>query len=298
MQYASRAFDAHTIGSLDATARDTLASRALLNGIRFLLAGIIYALVTLKGQRGFSRAELLGGTTVGLLFGAGMLLQVLGLAWARPSVSGFLTSLTVVFAPLAQAWILRRPVGGTVWAAAGLALAGVTLLAWPNPAAAHGGLTVQPPLPLLGEALTVIGAVVFTAQILTIDHYGQTSDPRRITSIMLLTCALVSMAVAGGLTQGRWLRCETLMGLVMDRTIWWSLGSLVVFSSVIAIPLMNTYQPRVTPATASVVYCSEPLFALLFSMLLGTERLTALTLAGGAAVLAAVMLVAARSRAR
>ena len=37
---------------------------------------------------------------LGLLFGGGMLLQVLGLAWARPSVSGFLTSLAVVFAPL------------------------------------------------------------------------------------------------------------------------------------------------------------------------------------------------------
>jgi drug/metabolite transporter (DMT)-like permease len=45
-----------------------------------------------------------------------------------------------------------------------------------------------------------------------------------------------------------------------------------------------------------VVYCSEPLFALLFSVLLGTERLSALTLAGGAAVLGAVLLVAAQSR--
>ena len=58
---------------------------------------------------------------------------------------------------------------------------------------------------------------------------------------------------------------------------------------------MNTFQPRVSPATASVAYCSEPLFAAMFSVLLGTEQLTALTLVGGGAVLVAVLTVAARA---
>jgi drug/metabolite transporter (DMT)-like permease len=298
MQYASRAFDAHAIRNADASALETLASRALLNGIRFLIAGLLYALLTLKSQRQFARSETVGGLAVGLLFGAGMLLQVLGLAWARPSVSGFLTSMAVVFAPMAQAWILRRRVGGAVWAAVGLALTGVILLAWPNPAAAQGQLTATPPLPFLGEVLTVVGAMVFTAQILAVDHYGQAADPRRLTSVMLLTCAAVSLAVAAGLSGGRMLQPAILSGLAMDRTVWWSLGSLILFSSVLAIPLMNTHQPRVSPATASVVYCSEPLFALLFSVLLGTEQMTWLTLAGGMAVLAAVLVVAAQSRRR
>ena len=124
MQYASRAFDTHAIGHPHPVALESLASRALLNGLRFLVAGLLYALITLKGQRKFSRAETVGGMVVGVLFGCGMLLQVLGLAWARPSVSGFLTSMAVVFAPMAQAWILRRPVAGATWVAVGLALAG------------------------------------------------------------------------------------------------------------------------------------------------------------------------------
>lgn len=259
------------------------------------MAGLLYGLVTIKHQRGFTRFETIGGTSVGLLFGVGMLLQVLGLAWARPSVSGFLTSMAVVFAPLAQALILRRPVGGTVWAAVAVALAGVTLLAWPNPEAAHGGLTGHPPLPLLGEALTVMGAMVFTAQILAIDHYGKIADPRRLTSVMLLTCGAASLVVAAIVSRGAVFDPLALMAIAGDRVVWWSLGSLVLFSSVLAIPLMNAYQPRVSPATASVVYCSEPLFALVFSVLLGTERLTSMTLAGGGAVLGAVLIVAIRS---
>ncbi len=294
MQYASRAFDIHAISHAQPSTLETLASRALLNGLRFLTAGLLYALLTHKNQRKFARSETIGGLVMGLLFGGGMLLQVLGLAWARPSVSGFLTSLAVVFTPLAQAWVLRRPVGGVVWAAVGLGLAGVTLLAWPNPAAGEGSLTARPPLPLLGEVLTVLGAIVFTGQILAVDHYGRTADPRRLTSVMLLTCAATSLAVAAGLSGGRLLRPEVVTALASDQTVWWSLGSLILFSSVLAIPLMNAFQPRVSPATASVVYCSEPLFALLFSVLLGTEQLTPVTLAGGATVLAAVLVVAAR----
>ncbi|MEI6781568.1 MAG: DMT family transporter [Verrucomicrobiota bacterium] len=295
MQYASRAFDTHTMGHANPSAWETLGARALLNALRFLLAGVLYTLLTYKHQRAFARSEALGGIALGMLFGGGMLLQVLGLAWARPSVSGFLTALAVVFAPLAQSWILRRPVGGVVWAAMVLALAGVALLAWPSAAAAERGLTMQPPVPLLGEALTVLGSIIFTVQILTVDHLGQTANPIRLTSVMLLTSAGMSLTVAALLNGGELLRPATIAAIAGDRTVWWSLGSLVVFSSVIAIPLMNTFQPKVSPATASVVYCSEPLFAAMFSVLLGTERLTLLTVVGGGAVLAAVLTVAARN---
>lgn len=295
MQYASRAFDLHTIGHPDATAVESLTARALLNGSRFLIAGLLYVLITARAQWRFSRNELVGGIIVGLMFCGGMLLQVLGLAWARPSVSGFLTSMTVVFAPIAQALILRRRVGGVVWTAVGLALAGATLLAWPNPEAGQGGLTLQPPVPFLGEALTLLGALVFTAQILAVDHYGQASDSRRLTSVMLLTCAILSLAIAATTGGATVFRPAIFQALALDHSVWWSMGSLILFSSVIAIPLMNKYQPCVSPATASVVYCSEPLFALLFSVMLGAEHLTALTLAGGAAVLGAVLVVAIRS---
>ncbi len=290
MQIVSRAFDSHTHPR---NPLDLLASRALFNGLRFGLAGLLYFLLTLRHHHSFSRADILGGGAVGATFGVAMLLQILGLTWALPSVSGFLTALAVVFAPLAQALVLRRAVGPAVWLAVGVAFLGMVLFSWPNPAAnAAHTLATTPPLPLFGEFLTVLASMIFTAQILSVDHFGQAAHPVRLTSVMFLTTSLISLLVAGVLSRGTMFRPALLVGLAGDHTVWWTLGTLVLFSSVAAMHLMNTFQPRVSPAIASVVYCCEPLFATLFSLAFGAENLTVLTILGGAAVLAAVLIVA------
>jgi drug/metabolite transporter (DMT)-like permease len=59
---------------------------------------------------------------------------------------------------------------------------------------------------------------------------------------------------------------------------------------------MNTFQPRVSPAIASVIYCTEPLFSTMFSLIFATEILTKLTVAGGLAVTASVLVIAARGK--
>ncbi|MFI5381489.1 MAG: DMT family transporter [Tepidisphaerales bacterium] len=294
MQVISHAVEVHTIGHAEPTVVETLASRALINGIRFLLAGLLYLAITARYQHGFCRADVVGGLAVGVFFGGGMLLQILGIAWVLPSVSGFLTALSVVFAPVAQSLLFRRPVGRTIWLAVAVAIVGMALLSWPKPeAAAAFTLAKKPPLPHLGEILTVLGSMIFTAQILAVDRFGQSASPVRLTGVMFFATAGLSLlvALAAGPSCFRW---TTLVAIASDRTVWWTLGTLVLFSSVVALHLMNKFQPRVSPATASVVYCSEPLFATLFSLAFGAEKLTFLTILGGAAVLAAVLIVAVK----
>jgi drug/metabolite transporter (DMT)-like permease len=224
-----------------------------------------------------------------------MLLQVTGLRWTLPSVSSFLTAMAVVFAPLGQALILRRPVGGATWTAVGLALVGMTLLGWPRPEAAAGAshsLAAVPPLPHLGEIVTVVAALLFTGQILAVDRFGGRADAVRLTLIMLATTSVLSFAAGTGIGGPFVLRPEALAGLARDSRVVWTMLTLVAFSSVAALHLMNTFQPRVSPATASVIYCTEPLFGTAFSLAFATERLTVLTVAGGAAVLVGVLVVA------
>jgi drug/metabolite transporter (DMT)-like permease len=273
-------------------ARRDLAIRATFNAWRFGAAAIAYGLVTIARQGRFTRDELVGGIVVGTFFGAGMFLQVLGLKYTRPSVSAFLTALAVVYAPIAQALLLRRAVGGRVWIAVCLAMIGIAVLSQADVAsAAANTIATTPPLPYLGEMLTVLAALLFTGQILAIDRFGKTSDPNRLTLVMLLTTAALSL-LCGLLLGGAELHeRDVLTQLVKSRRFWWSFSTLVIFSSVVALHLMNAWQPLVAPATAAVVYCLEPLFATIFSLAFSTERLMAATLLGGALVLLAVLTV-------
>jgi drug/metabolite transporter (DMT)-like permease len=294
MQLATHAFDRHLLAGRAADDARDLAARALFNGIRFGLAALLYALLTWRRQRGFTRADVTGGAVVGAFFAAGMLLQVTGLRWTFPSVSSFLTALAVVFAPLGQAAILRRPVGGATWVAVGLALVGMTVLGWPKPEAAAAGnsLAAAPPVRHLGEIVTVAAALLFTGQILAVDRFGGRADAVRLTLVMLATTSVLSLAVGASIGGDSMLRWNLIGGIARDGRVLWTMATLVTFSSVAALHLMNMYQPYVSPATASVIYCTEPLFGTAFSLAFATERLTVLTVAGGAAVLAAVLVVA------
>lgn len=286
MQIATGAFEKH-IGA------SGLAARAWFNGIRFGLAALLYWLISHRQQKGMSRDAWIGGGIVGAFFAGGMLLQVMGLVWALPSVSGFLTALAVVFAPLGQAMLFKRHVSGGTWFAVLLAVLGMILLSWPKPDAhAANTLAITPPIPYLGEILTVLASMLFSAEILAVDHYGQKVTPARLTFIMLATTSLLSLITGAALSGGAPIHWR---GLMTDATLRWSMASLILFSSVAALHLMMVHQPRLSPATASVIYCTEPLFATMFSLIFATERLTLLTVSGGMVVVIAVYVVARRA---
>jgi drug/metabolite transporter (DMT)-like permease len=292
MQIASDRFDqammqAHQVEKLPT--RTQLTMTATFNGARFAIAAMLYWGLIRWNRPPASKADVRGGVAVGVAYGAGMFLQLLGLRYLLPSVSGFLTSLAVVFAPLAQALVFRRRVGLATWAGVALAVVGILVLSGVTEAAGGDGLTDAPPVRGLGEICTVLASVFFTVQILAVDHWGQSADAPRLTMLMMLICSLVNAAAALVLAPGDVLRAEVGRLLLADAKFLWCMAGLVVFSSVIAFHMMNTYQPWVSAATASVIYCLEPVFSTGWSMLFKTETLATRTVAGGAVILLAVL---------
>jgi drug/metabolite transporter (DMT)-like permease len=107
---------------------------------------------------------------------------------------------------------------------------------------------------------------------------------------MLITTSIASLLGAAALGGVRW--GPALSACASDRTLLWTLATLIIISSVAALHLMNQFQPLVSPAVASVVYCTEPLFATTFSIAFRTEKLAGMTIAGGLVVLGSVLIVA------
>jgi drug/metabolite transporter (DMT)-like permease len=276
--------------------RGELAARSIFNAWRFALATTCYFLITFPRQRHFTRADLVGGTAVGLTFCVGILLQLIGLRYTLPSTSSFLTALSVIFAPLAQAILLRRRLGVRTSIAALIALLGMLILSQPNPHASTSQTIAEtPPIPHLGEILTIIGSLLFTSQILAIDHFGQSADATRLTLIMLLITCLFSLILGLSLGGAGFHRAPVFSLLAHDKSFLACFAALALLSSMLSQYLMNRYQPLVSPATAAVVYCLEPLFGTLFSVAFATERLSGITLLGGSIILVAVLLVARKN---
>ena len=292
MQMAGEAF-ARGAGWIERSVAQDLALRATYVGWRFGAAALLYAAITFPRQRGYCAIELRGGAIVGAFFTLGNVLQMAGLRYALPSVSAVLTSMVVVFTPFAQYFLLRRRVSATTWQSVVVALAGIVVLSIPNPSAATPlGLTSTPPIPWFGEAATLVASVLFTGQVLSVDHFGKGVDARRLTLVMFATASVASLVIGLLLGGAALYSRATLAAVTSDPHFLPVSLAMVAICSVGAFHLMNTAQPLVSPAVASVVYCLEPVFATGWSVVLGTEAITWLTLTGGGLVVLAMVRLA------
>lgn len=267
--------------------------KAAFLGWRFGLAGIVTVLLLSTARRGYSRDDVRLGGLLGVLFAAGMLCQLAGLQYTLPSASSFLTSLSVIFTPLAQASIFRRHVHGWTWVGVAMALCGAAVLALPNDGARTAQSSMDhPPLPYLGEALTTLSAVFFTAQVLALDRFGARCNSERMTVAMFTSSTLIFLALSAGLCGRALYNGAMAKALAADAAFPWLLITLTLLSSVLAFNWMNRYQKYVSPAVASVIYSNESVFATLFSCaVFRTEQLTWTTALGGVLILAALAAV-------
>ncbi len=225
------------------------------------------------------------GIILGFLTFFGAALQGIGMIWASPADSAFITSLSSVWVPL-FAWVVFR-IHVPLLTIAGLTLGmiGVFVLSVREMSQGHWGY---------GESFTVGATIVFAIQILLLDRLGKGVNSAHISTAFFaiyglssLVCALVLAWKQTGLSA--WVDCVWKM--VRDPALARALLVLAVVCTVMAFHWMNTYQPRTSASRAALIYLLEPLWAALFSLLLGHDQLTAYLVAGGALILAGNLLV-------
>jgi drug/metabolite transporter (DMT)-like permease len=135
----------------------------------------------------------------------------------------------------------------------------------------------------LGAALGLGAAVVYSAYILVSAGIAGRMRPR-------LLAALVCTGAAVSLTVGSALSGELRPG-ELTFAGWGWLACLAVVSTVASISLFFAGLRRVGPTTASILATVEPLVTVLLAFIVFREALGVVQLAGGALVLAAVLVL-------
>src|SRR5262249_43140859 len=133
-----------------------------------------------------------------------------------------------------------------------------------------GGLSLEG-----GEGLTLISTAFFAGQILLLAHLCRKAPAGYLTvgffAAIGLAAATVGLAyIAAGPGLAAW--WAWLMSMLGHVPTLGGLVLLVVFSTILTFHWMNVYQPRISANRAALVYLLEPVFAALFSVVLGHER--------------------------
>jgi drug/metabolite transporter (DMT)-like permease len=199
-----------------------------------------------------SSVHLTSASTVGLVLGT------------TPIFVGILATLTG----------LERP-GSAFWMAAVVSFVGVGLIA----AGASGGLSGR----LLGDALAVATAATWAAYSVSIAPLMRRYSPFRISALVLalgwVPLALVSIPQ---------LASQTVTGF------GWTMAFAFAFAVVGPLFLTNilwfTAIDRVGPSRAALFANLEPFFAVLFAVVLLSESLSGLEIAGGVAIAAGIVI--------
>ena len=217
-----------------------------------------------------------GGIWLGTLVWAGFFFQMIGIAYpdVTPAVSAFLTSLYVIFTAMIGLVLGRQKL--TFFMGAGVLLATF----------GAGWISGPPQLNFnLPEWLTVIGAFMFAAHIIATDRLTQDRDTTHLTVVMLCTVATISLFILPFFVKlGEF---ENIIHLLLLPGYLIPLICCAIFGSLVALLLLTILQKHLSPVRAAILYALEPVWASIFSLILGREGDVSfwLFLGGGALII-------------
>lgn len=243
--------------------------------VRYALGVVCLVCLRPTVLRAIDRSDLRRGAVMGLLFATAQYIQFQGLTRASIVVASFLVSLYVVFTPLLLSLARRRWPSAITTTAGFLALVGVALMSvrgW-----SFG----------LGEALTVLAALVYAIQVISVGRWSVPGRALQLAVVQLVTMAIIFTAVA-------------LPGeFTAPSAGSWSAMSYVVVVGALAIAAQVWAQARLSAETTAIIMVLEPVWASLFAVLWWSESPDVRTIVGGALVVtASAVVIIASTRAR
>lgn len=249
-----------------------------LLALRFLLAGAFLlgtcAIAGVEWPRGRDLATLAALGAVGYAAQAASFFTALTLAPA--GLVALLLYLHPAIVALLAAWRGHERLGPRTLAALAIALAGTTLTV--GPALAGGPAGTHP----AGIAFGVLAAIIYAVYIVVSTGVASRVDPLAMSTVVIASAAVpfTALAVARG------------PGLPASAAGWSAVLAIALVSTVAAITWFFAGLKRIGPTRASTLSTVEPAVTVALAAMFLGERIEPVQMAGGALILAAVVLLA------
>ncbi len=240
--------------------------------LRFSGAAIVFWLICLVAKIRFNRACVKASVWSGVFLYSAFLLQTIGLRYTSTGMNAFLTAVNVVLVPYLVWIVFRKRPERRQFAASLLCLGGIGCLSLSS-----GSFSFN-----VGDGLSLGCAVLFAAQIIATERAAKTGNPMAVNAIQMSVAALLSFPYALGM--------ETWPASV-PAMAWGSIAYSIFIATTLAYMLQTWAQKYTDAASASVLLCTESLFANVFGWLLLGETKTPVMVLGGILIFLSVLLV-------
>ena len=243
--------------------------------IRYFAAISIFWIYTWWRERSFriARADwIYVGIAAAMIF-VNQLCFVYSLEFARASTVSLLFGTTPMFVGLISIAFLHARLQRSFWIGAGLTLAGVALIA----AGAGGGLVSG----WKGDLLALTLAVTWASYTVAIAPLMRRYSPYRISAVVLCVMVVPFLAISsvqvGDQDYGS-----------LRPLVWFCLAYAIVGPLFLTNILWFTAVDRVGAARAAIFNNMQPFFAVFFALLILSESIHGLEIAGGALIFAGI----------
>lgn len=220
------------------------------------------------GQR---KVLLTGGVACGVLLCIASNLQQFGIMYTSVGKSGFITAMYIVLVPVLGIF-LKKKAGIKIWCSVAIAVGGLYLLCMTD-----SGFSIQK-----GDLLLLLGAVIFSFHILTIDYFLPKVDGVKMSCIQFFTCGILSMVCMFLFEQPQ-------IGAILQA--WIPIVYAGVLSCGVAYTLQIVGQKGMNPTVASLILSMESVISVIAGWLILHQKLSGRELLGCVLMFVAIILV-------
>ncbi len=244
--------------------------------IRFTLAAILLSIIFWKRLRQAKSDDIRNGLIIGCFLFAAYSSQTLGVRFADPGRSGFLSASYCVIVPF-LAWIVFKTKPDKYnLSAAVLCVTGIFFISLSG-----GQSTSENPLAWLGDLLALLSGVLFASHIVAVSALAKDRDPIVMTILQFIMAASLSWVTTFVVEDNSHI-------IVTSRSVF-ELLYLAVMCTAVALLLQNIGQKYTNPSTAAIILGFESIFGILIPVMLGIESLTVFSVIGFFFIFAAIL---------
>lgn len=237
--------------------------------LRFSLATVVLALVNWRHLSKMNLRLLKLGFYLGLALTAGFVFQVSGLAYTTASKAGFITGLSVLIVPIITIIVSKKLPSIPILIGVGLAMVGLLLLSY------DGQWVFN-----YGDVLVFFCALGFGVHIFLVGEFVQNQNPALLTMIQIGVVAVIAGCLAG-------IKGE--LHFSYPPKIWWGIIYMAVVATGMTFFIQNWAQQFTSAVRTAIIFSMEPVFALMFAVILLAEPVTPQGLWGGGLIITGML---------